>query len=623
MARRERSEPHEAHHWPIDLDPDFDLITSERHRTSDSNRSADSTTTDTPEAEEPIESLGDRLLPTVSTSALTTDSERITTPLRPSSQLVSTVSSVGTVRKSATAGPRDSLSRLEPPAGVGYSEISAEPELPPIADSVGVGGLGKRSVAPISDSVRLEETLAEETTVVGGVQQSAVATDDQHVTKTMTPETFSAGQRTNPELDEIDPGYEWTGGTPYSTVRPQCIIHIDSPDLESLPFLQRVLRDAYTELEGGRPRTETPAPRGGELSRVRLHGAIATLDLTSDEWSVELENERLSISREGRDVVPQLRRIIDSLYGGKLGYLLINIGADDLQSPFRSDLESLLISTLLDVPEGDTETSDPDGLLSKVEAPIRVAKPRYQDRSTFQRVVSRYFGFARALDGRVADIEEAQQARVRNDDWRRVALTERQEGGDGESDEHYLWKAALVDGLAWQLKEQYVQRNSDIPFDTFVQRRLLPSGPIQSEHDVSDGDSVADLYVTIDRSETWVWNGVLEFLDETPLEPSQQTDLILEFETGRGEGAFSFRKLRETVNKYDEDASPKICVVVPPGLLFRSESRARMITRLIEPEDAPTGSRDVAICVPELGSYGCHRLLAAEQLLEEWFGDAE
>jgi hypothetical protein len=116
----------------------------------------------------------------------------------------------------------------------------------------------------------------------------------------------------------------------------------------------------------------------------------------------------------------------------------------------------------------------------------------------------------------------------------------------------------------------------------------------------------------------WSWLGTQEFLAATSLDPDRGTDLVIEFETGRAEGAFNLRKLRETVEKYGNENGFKLCMVVPPRVLFRSESRARMIERLVEGSGE---SEETALCLPELGQSGCNRLVDASTRIDQWFGD--
>lgn len=600
-------------------DPDFDSIRGTNiSAVSPSDESGSA-------AETKLESLSDRALPTVETAALPTSSHRVSQRSTPSSQPSYRPETVATTPGVITPTPRRSLTVIEPTTVPQGAESPDEvKEFPSQVNTIGLGEIGAQQSHRVTDPIRLNETLPKEAESIGTIRQTALETDDQTVTTKMTPDTYSAGTRSELEPENLDPGYEWTGGVPYSTTTPQCIIHVAPKGFESLPFLQRVLRDTYSELEGGRPRTETLGVRAGRFDRVRIHGSIITLDLTTDAWEIDTSGQVTLISYGEQDMIPALRDLIDSLYGGKLGYLVMNIESEVLESRFQEDVPASLVAALLDI-EPSAVQFDADGdLLSRIEPPIRIAEPR-RDSDAFQRVVGQYFGFPEAVDDRVADVEAAQDARVRRSDWRRVALTERQSGEEregGESDEHYLWKAMVADGLAWQLRAQFIERNEMISFDRFVEQYLLPDdGPIQSEADVGEG--VADLVVEPRKTERWVWNGVRKFLAETQLEPSDETPVAFEFETGRGEGAFNFRKVRETLEKYDDNPKYKVCVVVPPRMLFRSEPRARMLERLVDVSGRDDDDPDVELCLPELGTSGCRRHLSATTRFEEWFGDTD
>lgn len=557
-----------------------------------------------------------------------------TDPMLPAETDATAMETVGTVRNTPIAVSNRPVSPVEPAADVVGSGETAADKMGSVVGSVGVGVIKRHSPRPLTDSIRLREVAPEPTETFGTIRQRALTTEDQSVTTVMTPDSTNTGHRPEPELEDRDPGYNWTGGTPYATTTPQCIVHVDPDGVKSLPFLQRVLRDTYTELEGGQPRTETLTSRAGTLERPRVHGAVVTLDLTTEEWTVDIDT-RVSLTHGNQELLPEVQALVDSLYGGELGFLIINIAADVLVSRISSSPKTRFVAALLDESEASVDIDDKETLLSTGAPPVRIAEPRYDTPAVLRRVRAQYFGFdivnseSETVDdlrsSRVAELEAAQEARIRRNDWRRIALTERQDEETGdESDEHYLWKAALANGLAWELREAYVARNEDISFDQFVRQHLVSGGRLDSEADISDG--TADLCVSVDGE--WEGAGVEQFLNWTPLDPSQGTAVALEFETGRAEGAFHFRKLRETLDGYDEPATEDgesvgvVCIVVPPRVLFRSESRAWMIYNLVSNWQSDDDARpDAALCVPDLGKYGCRRLIGAERLLSDWFDE--
>jgi len=582
-----------------------------------------------------FESLSDRFILTPEGVAFSTATRPVDASVRPES-LSSRQRRVATIESTVVEVLDQPVSPVRP-AGMedrsdsdststeSDSNRDSSTTLPSVSDTVGVGTYRTRPSETVIDPIQLHERETNQTESVGTLRQTVLSVDTRDVTHTMQPESATAGEQPRLEEEIEDPGYEWRGGTPYSVTKPQCIVHVDPSEFDSLPFLQRVLRDTYTELEGGRPRTKTLTTRAGTFKSVTVHGSVVTLDLTGDAWSVDATPNGIDISHENGEPLSDLRNLVDSLYGGKLGYLLLNVSQSDLESRFRSDLEAALVRTLVGLPDRDvarTDDHDPEedsGHLSQSQPPIRVAKPRPDDEAAFRKIVSQYFGFESARDERVAEIEAAQEARLRRNDWARIALTERQQEEDRESDEHYLWKATLAGGLAWQMKEQYAQRNEEISFDTFVSEHLLRSGLIDSEADGPFDEAVPDLLVSASASTPmWSWLGTQDFLAATSLDLDEGTDLVIEFETGRGEGAFNLRKLRETVEKYGDEEGYKLCVVVPPRILFRSESRARMIERLVEGSGEPEYP---VLCLPELGRSGCDQLVAAPTRLDQWFGD--
>lgn len=600
-------------------DKDFDPITggdSTKKPGGDSNR------------------LSDRRIPVIEESSLPSENQRLESSDRPSTQPTYRTSSVATASTVLATDHQYSVSPVEPSTNIESSTEETEAdwrsELSSTVQSVGVGSSEHPPTQSISDCVRLQDTLPEQTESLGVSHQTTLTTDDQRNSQTMTPESHHASNRPELTPETLDPGFRWTGGVPYATTTPQCILHVSPSEFESLAFLQRVLRDTYTELEGGRPQVQTLSTRAGTLNRVSVHGSIVTLDLTEEVWTVSLDRDQVTINHENRSVVPELQDYISAMYGGKLGYFVINASEADLKSPFHTDGEDRLVSSLLDASDLTVEEEENDESLYARNPPIRIAAPRFSDESEFRSVVEQYFGFSiserEEVDGRIEDVEAAQETRLRANDWRRVALTERQNAGDGESDEHYLWKAALVDGIAWQMKEQYRRRNDGISFSSFVKHHLLRTPteePIQTEYelDVDDSDVFADILVSADK--TWAWGGLTEFFERTPIEPSKGSEVAIEFETGRGEGAFNLRKLRETVDKYLENEDTDICVVVPPRMFFRSESRGRMMKQLVDASSMDRSSQEFALCVPELGRRTCDYLVSSESILEEWFGDSD
>lgn len=615
----------------FDKDPDFDSIVESD--SMDASQGSDINPSEIPDpGKKSQQELHDRIISTVEKTVLSTSTKQSIDTYQPSVKPNRPTETIGVVQQpTKKKSPSEPLSAIKPAiTGLGAREQSNKTCQMEV-ESVGVGSFERERSNRVTDSIQLQNTLSEETERLGTVHRQALISNNQSVSTIMTPQTTTTSTRPEPDPEELDPGYHWIGGMPYATTTPQCIVHIDpDDDVGSLSFLQRVLRDTYTELEGGRPRTETVNATTGTVTQTRIHGSVVTLDLSGEAWELDITNQRLSITHDDREVLPEIQNLVDSLYGGKLGYLILNIDAAFLKSRFRSDLRGVFVASLLDKPL-ETIDLENNGQMSSVEPPIRIAEPRCADPGIFQRLQAQYFGFditdinsdttTGRIRGDAAKLEASLENRIRRNSWHRIALTERQDRQtSGESDEHYLWKATLVDSLAWDMKEGYVEYEEQISFERFVHDHLISDGPITSEAEV-ENDCKADLKVSTEK--LWAWRGVDNGLFERiSIDLPKGTDIMIEFETGRSEGAFNFRKIRETLDKYDTSAKSKVCVVVPSRILFRSESRARMIQRLVTKWGSSSNdTADAILCVPELGQYGCRRLVEAGRLLDSWFGD--
>jgi len=610
-----------------DGDLDFDLITSNNSAVNE-NVSSEKIDENESESSTQIKPLADRPIPVAGTANLSTEIRRVDRSFHLSTNPAYQTQTIGTAQDTITAISEPLSSHYELIPNQTQTEESndskkgRDTESVSIVETVGTGSISTPTVKPVSDPRYLQENTTEQNESIGTLPERAIATNNRDAATIMKPKQSTGSKRPELNPEQLDPGYSWQGGAPYTTTTPQCILHLAPTGYRSLPFLQRVLRDTYTEIEGGRPRTKTLSTHAGTFNQVVINGSIVTLDLTGEAWKVSVDSDSISISHEDKEMIPEFREIISSLYGGKLGYLIINISSEDVQSRFRSDITDTLIEKLLDAENTTGDSDSSEDFIKDSVPPIRLAEPRPDTKSSFEDLVGQYFGFSHAVDERVAATEAAQEARVRTNDWRRIALTQRQDEADGESDEHYLWKASISGGLAWQMKDAYTAYNEKISFDSFVENHLLQSGPIESEYEgLPDNEAIPDIHVSM--GENWEVDGVRTFLEETPIEPSDETEVVIEFETGRGEGGFNFRKLRETVEKYEENSNVDICVVIPPRLLFCSESRARMIQRLVESAGHEQSDQDVALCVPQLDQYGCERLVSIDTRLEDWFGDAD
>lgn len=448
---------------------------------------------------------------------------------------------------------------------------------------------------------------------------------DHSVSQQMNPNQRRSQDREPLELDEEDPVFGWTGGSPYNSGTPKVVIHRDSEELPTLPYLQVLLRDTYKEIEGGEPGAETVEFVANEPRIPQVQGNIVTLDLTGDAWTSDMRGEKPVIKRNDVDIVPKLRDVASTLYTGDLGYFVVNVPdeweGDLIQEDFFNALLSRISGT--DDRRDDVDQAVFDTLQS---SPVVVADPKIENDNELFANVTQYFSLSDNVDrfSRVQQAESVMLEGLRRNDWKRIALTERQRT-DNESDEHYFWKAAIAEGLAWEMKKYHETQEradqTDQSFAAFLTEQILSESRIKSETEIGNSEIVPDLLVK-STHRNWVTNGVKEFLN---IDERLGRDVIIEFETGRSEGAFNFRKVRESLEKYtnSEVRNTRIYLVLPTRLFFRGEKRARMILNLVDSWDRESENRLSAhAAVPVLKDGYCCELESATQLVDSLYGGA-
>ncbi|PSQ18543.1 hypothetical protein BRD00_04425 [Halobacteriales archaeon QS_8_69_26] len=440
---------------------------------------------------------------------------------------------------------------------------------------------------------------------------------------------------------EPGPLFDWEGGSPYTSRRPMVVVHRDPPEVPSLSFLQALLRDAYTEMVGEEPTAERVAFVANEPQVPEISRSVVTLDLRDEGWEREVRNGRPVIEREGVDVVPRLREVAETLYAGELGYLVVNV-PDEWEDPLRhADFFDRLVAAIAgeayDPDRGsDPATSDADApaLDRAGSPPVVLADPTETDPDPFFGTVGRYFGFDRgtehregfltdAVPERVVAFETLQERVLRQDDWRRVAATRVRPSGE-ESDEHYLWKAAVVEGLVQRLYRRRGEDHESLR-EYHSEELFDPGGSItvatEWSPDVGPDGPTADVYV----AEAPDWGAVKTFVGG--LGSLHSHDLVLEVETGIGEGAHNFRAIRGTLSEYERvaDMVSYVGVVVPPRLLFRGRRRAVMLAELVDSWAEVVPNVDAGLLVPRLApgveeSGTCWGLVSAWTAIEELYG---
>lgn len=488
------------------------------------------------------------------------------------------------------------------------------------------------------EPVHLAEAVEEEEVPISTVEQLGTKQREDSIVQQYAPAKRAAQDRelkqrgTLGDLeveDERDPVFQWSGGSPYGSRRPRFIIHIDGDEVPSLPFLQALLRDTYKELEGGEPGAERVEFIANEPRFPQVQKNIVTLDLTDDDWNATVRSGRPVIERSGIDIVPKLRDVATTLFTGELGYFVLNV-PDHWEHPLR---RNQFFDRLVDeITGGDKQNQDADDAGPLVEqtkpTPVLLAEPTTTEHDVFFKKLLRYYalGDDEAFE-RVDQVEEVATRVLRQNDWRRVAVTERQQEPGEESDEHYFWKAVLAEGVARQLYWAHEDKYED--FDAFLTGEVVEKerGVIETEQEIGDdGDATAVADVAVNALSEWIRKVAAEFVGEDQETVGQR--IVLEFETGISEGAFNFRKIRETLEKYEECMGEVsyVAVIVPPRVLFRGYRRSLMIEQLVESWEDTIDEVDAAVFVPVLEGGVCGRLQplsGPNGVLGELYGELE
>lgn len=484
-------------------------------------------------------------------------------------------------------------------------------------------------IKTVSPNQELEE---EEEFQLVTLQELVSEKVDHSVNQQMTPAQQRSQGRNPVELDKEDPVFSWTGGSPYSSGRPKLVIHRSSEDSDTLSFLQVLLRDTYKEIEGGEPGAETVEFVANEPRIPQVQKNIVTLDLTGDEWQSNMRGESPVIERNDVDIVPTLRDVASTLYTGELGYFVVDVPDEWEGDLLQEDFFDRLVERVAEA--GLPEEGEDKGFFEVLRSsPVVVADPKVEDEDALFERVFRYFSVGDHVSqfSSVDQVEQVREQALRRNDWKRIALTERQSAED-ESDEHYFWKAAIAEGLAWQMQKYFETQQrphqDDQPFAEFLKTQILGKEIIQTESTPSnlaeDEQIESDILIESFLQE-WVKNGIQEFLD---LDEDLSQDVVFEFETGRSEGAFNFRKIRETLEKYPKAGAKRknIYLVLPTRLFFRGEKRARMILDLVESwkEEYQNHGLSASVFVPVLEDGYCRGLKPGQELVNSLYeGDQD
>lgn len=397
-------------------------------------------------------------------------------------------------------------------------------------------------------------------------------------------ELKSVAQEEKMEFKIEDPFFVWSVGSPYINRRPRIILHIDSGKLPTLEMLRICLRDTFTELEGGEPGAYSVEFIANEPRFPEIPGNIVTLDLTGEGWEARLRNrEKPVIERSGYDIVPKLKEITQNAFTGQLGFLVINLPANWQKSMMKPEFVKKLVS-FLSASKGE-----------KYFPPVLVSESKIKEPEEFWREVYRYFGLKvsrRILDktDTVSKIEELYNHTLRKNDWRRIAITKRQ--GE-ESDEHYFIKASIAEGVAKKLHKFYeTDQNEVVDYNEFLEKYIIENTERiivteEKENAISD--------IILSKSEPdWVNQGINGFFNPSLEEVTGK--IYIEVETGRLEGGFNFRKIREKLVDYNTLPNwSNVWIVIPPRLLYRGKKRAKMLLNLVKNHLSPANSANLAV----------------------------
>jgi hypothetical protein len=446
------------------------------------------------------------------------------------------------------------------------------------------------------------------------------------------------------ELEEYDPVFGWGGGSPYGSDRPLFVVNRDPESFSTLEHLQGVLRDIYSELRGGEPGTAPVEFLANEFRAPPVQGKVVTLDLRDGGWKPAIQNGKPTIERSDHDLVPRLREVVETLYSGGLGYFVLNVPDEWGDSYLMEGFHERLVARLAGLSDSgrpseepaENESRDGERLFEAVEsAPVVLATPRVETREGFIRRVAGYYGLDDETQDTFTSVRQVERVIdnvLTQNDWVRVRLTERH--GE-ESNRHYLWKAAIVDGVCRAVWRADEDGSGERAYRTFVRETLLEeieAGGFGIETEVEMGSSDlenpprADIKIAPGGASD-DWTTAVRTLfdgeeDEDPRDETAPTEfpVAIEYETGFSEGAFNFRKVVETLEKYEnDDKIEHVAVVIPPRLLYRGQSRARLIESLVDQWTEHDGNPSATLYVPELVGGVIRRFVPAADRIERLY----
>ncbi|WP_136590966.1 hypothetical protein [Salinigranum halophilum] len=399
---------------------------------------------------------------------------------------------------------------------------------------------------------------------------------------------------------------EWDGTeggelSPLSRRRPQVIVYEQPPkEPESFEYLCRVLRDQYSFIEGGEPVVEPVKFVSNRPQIPALANSVLRLDMTGDEWEFDTDSDRFRVRYNGTDVLPKLTAVSKSQFSGRLGYLVLNVPGDVGHSLFETrSVATQVYDALIDAlgsPEEDNTTV--------------ISVTRSDNSAQWSRVMAEYLGYdGDTEDCSLVGVEDRFWRNIEQPDWYAIALTSRQNSqeGIGESDFHYLSKALIASKfgrVAYKQTDASEYENYQSYFNNVV------TEAIQTESNKELNSGEADVHV--DCSTLGEPKSILDAFIEGQYDFDGVETLAFEFETGRSEGAFGFRKVYETIDKYDESTVDIVGVVVPPWILQLDRLQSNAVRRMISQWNQTHEQSRVLLLSPRFDGNGCSGVVAVE-----------
>jgi hypothetical protein len=154
--------------------------------------------------------------------------------------------------------------------------------------------------------------------------------------------------------------------------------------------------------------------------------------------------------------------------------------------------------------------------------------------------------------------------------------------------------------VAYESREADSDESYDEYFDSIVTQY------VETEVDISDAS--ADIRVDLEDWDDLSPKALGEFMT-ADVDWSEIDSLVLEFETGRSEGAFGFRKIRESLEKYDDGSIDLVAIVVPPPWLVEiDQASTQTVKQLVIQWNRSTDDVVSALFTPTFDSAGCSEL---------------